>query len=419
MTAAQGQAAEGQTKQEQTLEARRFLTGFAGAAVAALLAWVALVLAFDPYLAFGTRLLPRSVILPASRMLGDEQLIKDHLFARQRPGTVIIGSSRSVYGLDPRDPGLSGENAFNLSMLGASLTDLEGLSAIARRNNTHVKRLIIGIDHYMFFQKSLDQKQERAAQVRIRRMETGHGPVPVPLQYAQTFLLSTRVGRVMEDMLDNWRRRDTLGEADVSGLMHGTYRFRIADRSRTFEVTLRSLFEQGWYSEPDDQVIASRLRRLAGLIRSTCQAGIRVDALFSPEHAMLHEAAVLTGQQARREQLRRDMSRMMGLLAGEQPDCLRYRDASGLSGAATEPLRLAAGAKPQFIEVSHYAPVVGSRLIEGFRTPGDPGALGIDTAQANQLERDILTSRLMLDEWRTANPGDAAFVRRVHDAAGR
>jgi hypothetical protein len=399
-----------------TLEARGFLRAFALAAAGAMALWLAIVLIFDPFLAFGTRMLPKSVIQPTSRMLGDEQLIKDHLFARQRPETVIIGSSRSAYGIDPRQGPLAGQKAFNLAMLGASLTELEGLAAVARRSNAHVRRLVVGIDHYMFFQSEPDAKTAAAQRTRVARMEQGHGRIPVPLQNVQTFFMSTKLAGTMETLLSNWRRRDNVGEADASGLMHGTYRFRIADRSRTFELTLRSLFEQGWYTPADEALIAARLRRVAGLIRQTCQAGIKVDALFSPEHAMLHEAAVVTGQQARREQLRRDMARLMELMGRELPDCLRYRDASGLSEPAMEPLRLAPGAAPQFIEVSHYAPAVGERLMLGFGNPDDAKALGVDTAQPNALDRDILTSRLRLDEWRDRNPADADFVKRIHAA---
>jgi hypothetical protein len=398
-------------------DARGFLRFFAVAAAAAVAIWLAVVLAFDPFLAFGTRLLPQSIIQPTSRMLGDEQLIKDHLFARRRPDTVVIGSSRAAYGIDPTRGPLAATNAYNHAMLGASLAELEGLAANARRANAHVRRLVVGIDHYMFFQKDPDPKVAEAAQVRTRRMEAGHGAVPIPLRNVQTFFLSTKLGKVMEDMLDNWRRKDTLGEADASGLMHGTYRFRIADRGRTFEVTLRSLFEQGWYTPPSDSTIAARLRRVAGMVRATCQAGVKVDVVLSPEHAMLHEAAVITGQQARREQLRREMARLMEIMGAEQPECLRYRDASGLSEAAVEPLRLPPGAAPQFIEVSHYAPAVGERLMLSFANPDDAMALGVDTAAPNALERDILNSRLMLDDWRARNPEDAAFVSRIHAVA--
>jgi hypothetical protein len=400
-----------------TIEARGFLRAFAATGAAAAVLWIAIVLSFDPFLAFDTRILPKAIIQPTSRMLGDEQLIKDHLFQRQRPETVIIGSSRSAYGIDPRRGALASERSYNLAMLGASLAELEGLAAFARRHNAHVKRLVVGIDHYMFFQREAEGRLAGPEQVRLKRMAEGYGSIPIPLQHVQTFLTSTRLARTMEDMLDNWRRKDTLGEADRSGFMHGTYRFRIADRSRTFEVTLRSLFEQGWYTAPDEPTITARLRRVAGLIRQTCQAGIRVDALFSPEHAMLHEAAANAGQQTRREQLRRDMARMMELMTAELPDCLRYRDASGLNEPAMEPLRLPAGVEPQFIEVSHYAASVGERLMLAFANPDDPRALGVDTSVPSLLDRDILSSRIMLDEWRSRHPQDAAFVKRLQDAS--
>jgi hypothetical protein len=399
-----------------SIAGRAFLRSFIVACLTGVALWIAFVLAFDPYLAFGTRLLPKSVIQPTSRMLGDEQLIKDHLFQRQRPDTVIIGSSRAAYGLDPASPALGGKPTYNLAMLGAALTDLEGLAAQARQNRDHVRRLIVGIDHYMFFQPDPDVKPDARPDVRRQRMEEGYGIIPIPLRHIQSFLMSSKLAKTIEDIIGNRRRRDTLGEAHANGLMHGTYRFRIADRSRTFEVTLGSLFQQNWYAEPDEALIQQRLRRLAGLLRSTCQANIKVDVVLSPEHAMLHEAAVLTGQRERREQLRRDMARLMALMTDELPSCLRYRDTSGLSDSSMEPLRIAPGAAPQFIEVSHYAPLVGERILLGFARPEDPNALGIDPAKG-RLEADIAESRQRLADWRRANPDDAGFVKRTFEAS--
>ena len=397
-------------------DAKTFLSGFVVSCAAVVCLWCTVVLIVDPFLAFGTRLLPQTVINASSRMLGDEQLIKDHLFSRVRPETLIVGSSRSAYGLDPQSPHLNGEKALNLAMLGASLTELEGLAAQARRNNDHVKRLILGLDHYMFFHPAPQVKHNEAINLRTKRMEEGYGSLPLPLKYIQTFLMSAKIAKGIEDIIDNWRRGDTKGEADASGLMHGTYRFRIADRSRTFEVTLLNLLQQGWYATPDESVMKARLQRLAGMLRSTCQAGIKVDFVLSPEHAMLYEAAALAGQLGQRAQLRRDIARLVAILSREQPDCIRYRDVSGLSEPALEPLRIQPREIPQFIEVSHYAPVVGERILLGFNRPRDLQSLGIDPADG-QLEADILASTLLLEQWRRERPEDVLFVRRVYEAS--
>jgi hypothetical protein len=390
---------------------RSFLRSFAVASFTALALWIGIVLAFDPYLAFGTRVVPKSVILPTSRMLGDEQLIKDHLFSQKRPDTVIIGSSRAAYGLDPASPALAGISTYNLAMLGATLADLEGLAAQARQNRHHVRRVILGLDHYMFFQPDHDG----APDIRQQRMEEARGPVPIPLRHIQAFLLSTKPMKVIEGILDNARRNDTLGEADANGLIHRTYRYRIADRSRTFEASIKLVFDQKWYARPDEALISQRLRRLAGMIRSTCEAGIKVDILLSPEHVMLYEVAALTGQGVRREQLRRDMARMVALVAADTPNCLRYRDASGLSAAALEGFRLASDSQPLFIEPLHYATVLGERLLLGFAKPDDPQSLGIDPFRGG-LETDILNSRRLLEEWQQSSPEDMALVRRMHEA---
>ncbi|CAN7402857.1 hypothetical protein LJR090_003182 [Bosea sp. LjRoot90] len=87
----------------------------------------------------------------ASRLL-DTQMrrIKPLQIANLRPGTLLVGSSVTYRGLDPRDlkPGLP-QPAYNAGLSSLMAAELPMLAALARDVGS-VRRIVIGLDYYMF-----------------------------------------------------------------------------------------------------------------------------------------------------------------------------------------------------------------------------------------------------------------------------
>jgi len=87
----------------------------------------------------------------ASRLL-DTQMrqVKPLQIANLRPGTLLVGSSVTYRGLDPRDlaPGLQ-QPAYNAGFSSLMAAELPVLAALARDVGS-VRRVVIGLDYFMF-----------------------------------------------------------------------------------------------------------------------------------------------------------------------------------------------------------------------------------------------------------------------------
>lgn len=76
-----------------------------------------------------------------------EKLGKFAVIQKQKPDTVIIGSSRADYGLDPNHPAL-GDNAYNAALKGMTIAHLP--EAVNHVISNEAKRVILAVDFFMF-----------------------------------------------------------------------------------------------------------------------------------------------------------------------------------------------------------------------------------------------------------------------------
>lgn len=123
-------------------------------------------LAIDPYGIIG------SPTFPGINFLKPEQdkhnkLLKSIDIIRFKPTTILIGSSRTILGLDPNHPGLSdNKKAYNLGLPGIHMHGLRAYLQHALINQPKIKQIVIGLDFFMFndlpqSQLDLDENLDR------------------------------------------------------------------------------------------------------------------------------------------------------------------------------------------------------------------------------------------------------------------
>lgn len=80
-----------------------------------------------------------------------ERLLKPMRTQRLNPDTLILGTSRAAYGLDPQSPHLTagGRSAFNSGVMSGNLRDMHALARHALLT-TDVDTLLVDIDFFMF-----------------------------------------------------------------------------------------------------------------------------------------------------------------------------------------------------------------------------------------------------------------------------
>lgn len=136
---------------DQRNSARSFAATFVAVVAGALLLTAAATLWRDPFWVFRAAPPWTRDGAGTSRLL-DTQMrrVKPLQIANLRPGTLLIGSSVVYRGLDPRDlaPGLP-QPAYNAGIASLMGDELPVLAALARDVGS-VKRVVIGLDYFMF-----------------------------------------------------------------------------------------------------------------------------------------------------------------------------------------------------------------------------------------------------------------------------
>ncbi|WID97838.1 hypothetical protein QO058_06190 [Bosea vestrisii] len=136
---------------DQPVPGRGFAVTFVAVVAGVLLMTAAATLWRDPFWVFRAAPPWTRDGAGASRLL-DTQMrrIKPLQIANLRPGTLLIGSSVIYRGLDPRDlaPGLP-QPAYNAGIASLMAQELPVLAMLARDVGS-VRRVVIGLDYYMF-----------------------------------------------------------------------------------------------------------------------------------------------------------------------------------------------------------------------------------------------------------------------------
>ncbi|MCV9935795.1 hypothetical protein OIU35_05425 [Boseaceae bacterium BT-24-1] len=136
---------------DQPFRGRGFAVTFVAIVAGVLLLTAAATLWRDPFWVFRAAPPWTQGGAGASRLL-DTQMrrIKPLQIANLRPGTLLVGSSVTYRGLDPRDlePGLP-QPAYNAGIASLMAAELPVLAALARDVGS-VRRVVIGLDYYMF-----------------------------------------------------------------------------------------------------------------------------------------------------------------------------------------------------------------------------------------------------------------------------
>lgn len=136
---------------DQPVRGRGFVATFVGIVAGVLLLTAAATVWRDPFWVFRTAPPWTRDGTGASRLL-DTQMrrVKPLQIANLRPGTLRIGSSVVYRGLDPRDlaPGLP-QPAYNAGIASLMGDELPVLAALVRDVGS-VRRVVIGLDYFMF-----------------------------------------------------------------------------------------------------------------------------------------------------------------------------------------------------------------------------------------------------------------------------
>lgn len=345
-------------------------------------AGASLNLIIDPFDIFG---MPRIKHLNTHKSIGIERLVKPLQAVARKPQTIILGSSRCLHGIDPKN--VPGAKTYNLSIAGALADELAALSHHVA-SATSAERLVLCLD-FVSFNDARTHRDGFYADV------LGKGG----------WLRS--LPRTVFSYAALKRSRDTLRNSLRDKPM--VYR---SDGFRPFEPragkeTGRMITPVASFLSPggayrDFLSFQDKLAIFADLMEEIATS-LTITIIVPPIHAVQLEAIHAAGLWHLFEDWKRGLS---GICESIQVGCW---DFAGYSPTTTESLD-----KPSvnFGDSSHFTPQIGRRILmraSGQDTNSDFGV----RMTADSIDSHLAMIRTARDRYRHDHPEDVAVVREI------
>lgn len=254
---------------------RRYLRILLTAALACLLAVAALNVIVDPFSAF--RIIPHSPLGRYAAGMG-MHIGKAEMINRADWDVLLLGTSRVQMGLDPQHPGFAGERVYNAGLYGADFPELDRAARLAMRKGK-LKRLILCVDLYCFDPDwhPAPESQQSLLNPDLNRID-----------YWLSNLLSLNATEFSYQTLQNWRHgyqasNYPLGLRADADNPHPNHADWVLGGFFNLTVPPAAEASPGWSPSP------SRLEALSKLLADASRAGVRVDPVQLPMHAICLE----------------------------------------------------------------------------------------------------------------------------------
>lgn len=400
---------------------RIYLVSLLGLA-AALIGVNALV---DPFDIFGTR-------IPGINAVKDDaynhmRLYKAVAVERVRPAAIVLGTSRSHFGLDPAHPGWSGGQGYNLSLFDGRIYEMRRYLQHAQATRP-LQQVVLALDFFSF-----NGREKTKGDFDEGRLAGDRRPWIV---------------RRLPDLVDGLVSLDALrsslhtlrGQDDpcvpraTAAGMHDDAAFICQARSvgqrqmfRDSEATfLAKHYDRYLLAYPDGT--GSPLEDLRELVAFARDADIDLRLLISPAHARQYEAIDLSGLWPVWEQWKRETVAILAVDAaahpGEQPFPLW--DFSGYNSVTTEPVPDEGDAESRmrwYWDSSHYRRETGDLVLDRVLRHREverelPPDFGVLLTRGN-LERHLRDIRDAQAAYRRARPGELQEIAELSTAEQR
>lgn len=373
------------------MRARRFLRHFLGA-VAAVMALIGAVnLAVDPFDLWG---MPRFRGINDVNSVGEFRFVKPLQVERRRPETVILGSSRALHGIDPRDfPEPDRTYDFGIDALTA--VEMHGYGRHLLED-TPMRKLVIELSFFEFN----DGRRLRPA---YSQAILGRSAVPRALPillFSQEALARSR-----RTMADSFLHRRRFIHSD------GFDDFPF-DPSKDPTVEFLKVVDYFAHADSFYRAYASFERPMAeyrALLVAAKAKGVEVVSFIAPEHAAL----LVTMERRGLWPLYLAWERRLVEVCAEIG--VPLWDFSGFNAYTATPM--AEGYRTHF-DGSHFRPEIGRLMLARMSGAAEPAGFGLRLTP-EVLERHLADLEAGRLAYRRAHPEDVARIEAVVDGPPR
>lgn len=339
-----------------------------------------LCLLIDPYDIFD---MPHIAGFNDVKTLSTPRYVKPLQLTARQPTVVFLGSSRVEVGLDPSHVA----NAFNMGIPSAVASEMHAYGAHAMAV-APVKRFVVGLD---FFSFNDDRPPPPAFDPGLLGRFNIYRSLPV------TLFSFEALNRARKSLRRSWKGKKVRYQSN--GL------FDMPDVPGAAEPmvhnTLASyLGPNGLYNRVNR--ISRSLSDFESFITLARDNGATVDAFISPVHAALMEALDQSDQWPLYEEWKRALARLSA------QNGATLTDFSGYTQLTTAPL---ATARNTFIDLVHYRPAVGRRILAELASDFSGARAGTRIAPAT-IEAHLAMQRIQRDAYRSHNDRDLKTITK-------
>ena len=322
---------------------------------------------------------------------------------------VILGSSRAQMGYAPDHPALAGLKGCNAALPGTNIRELQPILNYTLRHNDP-KRILLGMD-FLLFTDTRKFNQDF--------MQSRFAPGRDLISYHLDNTVSLRATYASEQTILSFARHEDPRFTPYGQTVRHSKRLAGGHR-KLFHDKLIEFFTNP-ESYANFHYSQDRLDRFANMIRAARESDTKLDIVINPVHAAQFEAIAAAGLWPTFEQWLTDITRIVhaqqALPGGDE---IRLVSFLGYGPYSDEPIPAAGDTETTmqwWWECSHFKDALGRLVLDRLYGEDSKPGFGLDLTP-DTVEAHIASLRAGRDAWRTARPGDAAFVHEVAREAG-
>lgn len=308
-----------------------------------------------------------------------------------KPNVILLGSSRMKQGLNPNHPAFSkDETVYNLGIDGSNIYELLHYLEHSYINQPNLKRVILGIDHYMF--NGLDKRQNNVIEKRLKKRH---------ITFTDLFntLLSQDALIASKNTLEkNWNSSRTTEHLTYGD--NGFFPHRFPKDGKT-EWRFRTIIEQYFGYHVQYKLSEERVNAFQQMVEFCRQHNIELIVFISPSHATQWEALQVTDRWESFEQWKRKMVEITPVW-----------DFSGYNSITTEPIK---DVMTNYVDNSHYTPKIGEFVLNRIlshnveQVPQDFGVL----MTPENIDEHLANVRAEREKWAKIRPHEVQLVETL------
>jgi hypothetical protein len=330
------------------------------------------------------------------KLIKPEKLSYDRLFKtidiiNIKPEIIILGSSRAKQGLDPNHKGFPDDTTiYNLGIDGSNTYEILRYLQHSYVNQPNLKKVILGIDHYMF--NDFYELQDSFSEKRLGKTHIT-GTDLLNALFSQDALISSK-NTIIENLgVSKDNKNLTYGD-------NGFFYHREPKDGKTswrFTNTINQYF--GFHKQY--KLSENRFNDFKEIVEFCRKNHIELVVFISPSHATQWEALRVTDRWDSFETWKRKMVELTPVW-----------DFSGYNSITTEPIK---DVMTNYVDNSHYTPNIGNFVLnrilssEPEQVPQDFGVL----MTPENIDEHLAKIRRDREQWAKIQQNEVQLVEKL------